>query len=145
MFISCDIMHMSENISEHQKFERKQYAMSKKIYPTDLLNQAFSVQDAWVKIDEGLTFGSLGMGALVMDINGLRNVELSLVSLENQMTDLRNQREALQQTTWDKVKRVRASVKGMYGDDSAQYELIGGTRLSDRKSMRKSPLPAEQP
>jgi hypothetical protein len=34
---------------------------------------------------------------------------------------------------WDKVKRVRAGVKANYGDDSSQYEMVGGTRLSERK------------
>jgi len=33
----------------------------------------------------------------------------------------------------DLTKRVRAAVKGAYGDDSTEYELVGGTRLSDRK------------
>jgi len=116
--------------------------MSKKL-PTDLVEQAISIQDAWVRIDEGLTFGSLNMGALVMDINGLRNVELSLVGLENHMTELRNQRDALQESTWDKVKRVRAGVKANFGDDSPQYELVGGTRLSDRKTARRTATPVQ--
>ena len=34
---------------------------------------------------------------------------------------------------WDKVKRVRAGVKANYGDDSQQFEMIGGTRTSERK------------
>ena len=93
-------------------------------------------QAAWVQIDEGLSFGQLNMGALVMDMNGLRNTEYSLATLESQLTEMRNKRDALSQATWDKVKRVRASVKGMYGDDSSQYELVGGTRLSDRKPRR---------
>ena len=117
--------------------------MAKKMFPSDLIDQAISIQDAWVRIDEGLTFGSLNMSALVMDINGLRNVELNLVGLENQMTELRNQRDALQESTWDKVKRVRASVKGIYGDDSTQYELVGGTRLSDRRTARRTATPVQ--
>jgi hypothetical protein len=27
--------------------------------------------------------------------------------------------------------------KGTFGDDSSQYELVGGTRLSDRKPIRR--------
>jgi hypothetical protein len=34
---------------------------------------------------------------------------------------------------WDTVKRIRAGVKGAYGDDSFEYDLIGGTRRSERK------------
>ena len=118
--------------------------MSKKI-PTDILDQAIAVQDAWSQIDENLAFGTLNMSALVMEINGLRSVELSLVSLENQMTEMRDKRDTLEEALWDKVKRIRGGVKAVYGDDSTQYNIIGGTRLSDRKPMRKSPLPVEQP
>jgi hypothetical protein len=122
--------------------ERKK-SMTKKLFPTNLINQAISVQDAWGRIDAQLTFGNLSIGALGTDINSLRQVEAELAGLENQLTDMRNRRDAFQQSTWDKVKRVRASIKGVYGDDSPQYELVGGTRLSDRKPIRKSPLPAE--
>ena len=116
--------------------------MSKKI-PSDVLDQAIAVQDAWARIDEELTFGPLNMGALVMDINSLRNVELSLVSLENQMTEMRDRRDALQESTWDKVKRVRGGVKAYFGDDSTQYNIIGGTRLSDRKTARRTIAPVQ--
>ena len=118
--------------------------MSRKI-PSDVLDQAIAVQDAWARIDEELTFGPLNIGALVMDINGLRAAELSLVSLENQMTEMRDKRDALQASAWDKVKRARGGVKAYFGDDSTQYNIIGGTRLSDRKPIRKSPLLVEQP
>jgi hypothetical protein len=117
--------------------------MSKKFIPPNLLEQAASMQDAWARMDSGLKIGSLNLTALITDIGGLRGIESDLVSLENQMTALRNQRDALQQSTWDKVKRVRAAVKGIYGDDSSEYELVGGTRLSDRKTARRTPPPVE--
>jgi len=31
------------------------------------------------------------------------------------------------------VKRIRSGIKGHYGDDSEEYELVGGTPLSKRK------------
>jgi len=113
--------------------------MSKKLFPTDILSQAIEVQAAWSQIDEGLAFGQLNMSALVMDMNGLRNIEHSLATLETQLTEMRNQRDALSQSSWDKVKRVRAGVKATFGDDSSQYEMIGGTRVSDRKTSRRTP------
>ena len=60
------------------------------------------------------------------------------------MRDVRATRDAVCQAAWDKVKRLRAGVKATYGDDSKQYEVIGGTRVSDRKPLRRSPLPVEQ-
>ena len=119
--------------------------MGKRLFPSDTLEQAVNTQEAWARIDEGLAFGNLSVAALATDIKGIRSVEHTLASLESQLTEMRNQREALYLAAWDKVKRVRASIKGMYGDDSTQYEMIGGTRLSDRKTVRKSPLPVEQP
>ena len=58
------------------------------------------------------------------------------------MTDLRNQRDAANQDLWDKVKRLRAGVKASYGDDSSQYEMVGGTRMSERKTARRTAIPA---
>jgi hypothetical protein len=64
-------------------------------------------------------------------------------TLEVQMTNLRNQREELYRALWDKVKRVRNGIKAHYGDDSSQYEMIGGTRVSDRKPPTRKVKPAE--
>jgi hypothetical protein len=107
-------------------------------FPADVLEQAISLQDAWAKIDEQLTIGSLNIGALVMEINQIRQAKANVVSLENDLTSMRNQRDALYESTWDKVRRMRAVIKGMYGFDSPQYELVGGTRLSERKTVRRT-------
>jgi len=113
--------------------------MSKKLVPSDLVEQAKRVLDAWGQIDDGLTFGPLNTGALTMDLNHVRGTEEQITNLENTLTNVRNQRDAYSLAMWDKVKRVRAAVKGIYGDDSSQYEMVGGTRLSDRKAMRRTP------
>jgi len=108
--------------------------MAAKPYPTDVLEQAQAVLDAWKQIDEELTFGDLNLEALQTDVGGAAPIQSQMNTLEAQLTDLRNQRDALYQSMWNKVKRVRAAVKGIYGDDSSQYEMVGGTRLSERKS-----------
>ena len=38
---------------------------------------------------------------------------------------------------WDRVKRARNSIKGSFGNDSSQYKMVGGIRLSDRKPARR--------
>ena len=40
---------------------------------------------------------------------------------------------------WDTIKRVRATVKGAYGDDSSEYELVGGTRVSEHRRPARRP------
>ena len=54
--------------------------------------------------------------------------------METELTDKRNQRDDVCVTLWDQVKRARSGMKAIYGDDSSQYEMIGGTRVSDRKA-----------
>jgi hypothetical protein len=108
--------------------------MTSKPYPTDVLEQAQSVLDAWNQIDDGLTYGQITTAALSADITQAGQLLSQMNALEAQITNLRNQRDALYQALWDKVKLVRNGVKANYGDDSSQYEMVGGTRLSERKS-----------
>jgi hypothetical protein len=108
--------------------------MSKKLYPTDVLEQAQSVLAAWNQIDSKVAFGALTNAAFTADITQASQLVTQMNTLEAQLTDLRNKRDAANQELWDKVKRVRNGVKANYGDDSSQYEMVGGTRLSERKS-----------
>jgi hypothetical protein len=108
--------------------------MSKKLYPTDVLEQAQSVLAAWNQMDDGLVYGTITNATLSADITQAGQLLSQMNALEAQITNLRNQRDALYQELWDKVKRVRNGVKANYGDDSSQYEMVGGTRLSERKS-----------
>jgi hypothetical protein len=110
--------------------------MPNKLYPTDVLQQAQTVLSAWNEISTTLVFGTLTPAALTADVTAATALEAEMAKLEAQLTDKRNQRDALYCGMWDKVKRVRAGVKANYGDDSSQYEMIGGTRLSERKSRK---------
>lgn len=115
--------------------------MTKKPYPTNIVEQAQSVLDAWNQINAEMTFGDLTAALLSADITQAGPLEGEIMNLETQLTNLRNQRDDLYLAAWDKVKRVRAGVKGNYGDDSSQYEMVGGTRASERKSPTRKPAP----
>lgn len=112
--------------------------MSKKLYPSNVLKEAIRLLDAWKNIDEGLTFGGLTVQGLAADIEGIYQNQPELIALEHQLMEVRNRRDALYLAAWDKVKRLRSSIKGLYGDDSTEYELVGGTRRSERKRPRRS-------
>lgn len=114
--------------------------MTKKQTPSDLIEQAKSLLSSWAQIDDQLVFGPLSTSALVMALKRANAIEDSITDLENKLTDFRNQREASNEDLWNMVKRSRASFKGLYGDDSSQYEMVGGTRLSDRKTPRRTPV-----
>jgi hypothetical protein len=107
--------------------------MGKKLFPSDVVEQAQDVLVGWAQIGSTVAFGTLTNALLTTDVNAFVPLDAEISKLEKQLADKRNQREALSIATWDKVKRVRSSVRGIYGDDSTQYELVGGTRMSDRK------------
>jgi hypothetical protein len=111
--------------------------MPKRNYPTDVLTQAQVVLDAWKSINLELKMGELGYADLEADIAKAKLIQSQLNELETKLTDLHNQRDVLYTGIWDKAKRVRNGVKGIYGDDSPQYEMVGGTRRSDRKPPKK--------
>ncbi len=104
-----------------------------KSLPRDVAAQAQALLEAWKQISAGSSFGDLTPEALEADLEQLRAVQAKLNDLEAQLTDQRNRRDDMLISIWDKVKRVRSAVKGIYGDDSSQYEMVGGTRRSERK------------
>ena len=108
--------------------------MTKKTYPSNVLAQAQSVLVGWGQVSATLTFGTLNPAALTADITSASTLESEISTLEIQLADKRNQRDTVLNAAWDKVKRVRAGVKANYGDDSQQFEMVGGARISERKS-----------
>src|SRR5688572_12094202 len=102
--------------------------MNKPQYPRDILQQAQSVLGGWNQITPVPAFGPMTAATFTTDVNAATTLDAQITALEAQLTDKRNQRAALYSGLWDKVKRIRNSVKGLYGDDSSQYEMVGGTR-----------------
>lgn len=60
-------------------------------------------------------------------------VQREIAALDAQLTDKRNQRDALYDRMNGQVMRVRAGIKAIYGDDASEYGMVGGTRRSERK------------
>ena len=98
--------------------------------------------DVWAQISTTLAFGTLNAAALTAEITAATALHTQISNLETQLTDLRNKRDALHLSLWDKVKRIRAGIKAAFGDDSSQYEMIGGTRTSDRKPWTRKAVAA---
>lgn len=108
--------------------------MVKKFYPPDFLNQALTVRQAWSEINGDLSFGDLTLLTMAAEIERARSLDEEISRIETILVDKRNQRDEAYSKTWDHMKRVRAAVKGIFGDNSSQYEMVGGTRMSERKS-----------
>jgi hypothetical protein len=115
--------------------------MSKKFYPPDVVEQANDVLVGWAQVNPTLAFGALNAQALEVDVDAAAPIETEISRLEKLLADKRDQRDVLYVSMWDKVKRVRAGVKANYGDDSQQYEMVGGKRISEWKSRRRTVTP----
>jgi hypothetical protein len=107
--------------------------MSNKNYPTDVADQGRAVVEAWREIDPALSLGGMALADMEGSLNGLGGIYAQLDGLDAQITELRNQRDAAAGDLWDRVKRVRTGVKSVFGDNSSEYEVVGGTRTGDRK------------
>lgn len=63
--------------------------------------------------------------------------------LDEKRLALTNDKRAKTRELREIMKRVKSSVAGVFGDDSNEYELVGGTRRSERKKpVRKPKVPA---
>lgn len=118
--------------------------MPRRQYPNDVLKQAKGVVNGWNQIAPLPAFGTLTVTSLSAAVTAATALETQIAVLEKQLADKRAQRDAQFKATWDKVKRARNSIKGSFGDDSTQYKMVGGTRLSDKKSPRRPTAPAQQ-
>jgi hypothetical protein len=111
--------------------------MIRRQYPTNVIKQAQGLANGWNQITPVPAFGTLTAASLTTDITAASAIEAQVAALEAQLADKRALRDVQFKALWDKVKRARNSIKGNFGDDSSQYKMIGGTRLSERKPTRR--------
>ena len=116
--------------------------MASKPYPTNTIEQAKDVAQGWKTFNESFKVGDLTLAAFAGELNGVVSQQEQINALEKQLSDLRNQRDGSLAGLWQQVKRVRNTVKGVYGDNASEYELVGGTRLSERKAPVRKAKPA---
>ncbi len=114
-----------------------------KPYPTDVLNQLKTAISTWESIDTTLKIGKPSIAELEATLARGETLRQEITALETQLTDLRNKRDEAYATGWKYITRLRSGIKAIYGDDSSEYEMVGGTRLSERKprSRRVSDQP----
>ena len=113
--------------------------MGSKRYPKDVLNQATDVMTAINQIDPNFRSGSVSVTSFTDDVTQVQSIQTQIVALEKQLAGLRNQRNDRLMGLWESIKRMRTSIKGAYGDDSSEYDLVGGTRRSEYKRTPRKP------
>lgn len=108
-----------------------------KPYPTDILEKLRVAVSAWKSIDPNLKIGSITLTDMQATLKQGEALKRQMDDLEIQLTNLRNQRDEVFGTGWGLITRMRSGVKAIYGDDSSEYEMAGGTRRSERKPRSK--------
>jgi hypothetical protein len=108
-----------------------------KPYPTDILKRLGAAIAVWQQIDPTLKIGSLTVTEYQSTLDRAKAIQTEIRNVEARLIDLRNQRDDVNSQSWSYIVRLRAAIKGIYGDDSSQYQMIGGTRRSDRKPRRR--------
>ena len=116
--------------------------MPSRTYPTNTLEQASTVLAACKQIDPSLRTGAMTQAAFGEQIAHTQAIQSQINELELQLMNLRNRRDEQLASVWETTKRVRATVKGAYGDDSSEYEIVGGTRMSERKKSVRRAAPS---
>ncbi|GEM_PF-6966129 len=108
------------------------------LYPANVLEQARATLDGWKKLEtppdfiEGLSFEEMleefqRAESLIDQIGSLGHVL--------QLSDLYYQCDEMLCELWAKTRRVRATIRQRYGEDSPEYLLVSGSRLRNKVQL----------
>ena len=100
----------------------------------DLSAIATQVLSRNLKLANGLTAADISakVDATQKKLKAIEVQKAMLKTLVDEKNALRKELLALR-------KRARAGVAGVYGDDSAEYQAVGGVRVSERKKPGRKP------
>lgn len=89
-------------------------------------------------IDPKPNYGTgLTEAAFEQDIVAAETLLSQYNQMLSQLDELQNELAAAEKVANDKSKRILSATEATYGSDSNEYEMVGGTRLSDRKKPGK--------
>ena len=97
-----------------------------------LLQEANEIKKALEKIDDRLPDG-LKAADMESRMGEVESVVDELDALNAERTRLVDVKGEKTGNLSDHIVQVRSAVKGIFGADSAEYDMVGGTRTSERK------------
>ena len=113
--------------------------MSKSV--PELLQEANEIKKALEKIDDRLPDGlkAADMETRIGEVESVVD-ELDAVNADRtRLVDVKGEKTG---NLSDHMVQVRSAVKGIFGANSAEYDMVGGTRTSERKRPART---AEEP
>ena len=100
-----------------------------------VLSDGERIERVWAD-NPTFTLGTMTLAQLQTLLTELRSVRDQIEVLRTQLTELLHDSSAKTKAITEAVTRFRSGMRAAYGPDSTQYEQVGGTRTSERKSRR---------
>lgn len=109
-----------------------------------LLQEAHAVKQALEEIGEGLPSG-ISASEMSDRITALEDIIRQLDTLNAETTRLINSKGDVAERVSDYIVQSRSAsaIKGIFGLDSYEYDMVGGTRKSERKKPKRKDKPTE--
>ncbi|MCI5122236.1 MAG: hypothetical protein D3908_13810 [Candidatus Electrothrix sp. AUS4] len=106
------------------------YILSKSV--PKLLQEANEIKKALEKIDDRLPDGlkAADMESRMGEVESVVDELDALNADRTRLVDVKGEKTG---NLSDHIVQVRSAVKGIFGADSAEYDMVGGTRISERK------------
>ena len=101
-----------------------------------LLQEANEIKKALEKIDDRIPDG-LKAADMQTKVTELEDVIDDLDAVNVERTRLVDRKGERAEGLSDHIVQVRAVVKGIFGADSEEYDMVGGTRKSERKRQAR--------
>ena len=101
-----------------------------------LLQEAHAIKEALEQMGEGVPAG-ISASEMSDRIAALEAIISEIDKVNAQKTQLVNSKGDGAQRVSDYIVQVRAVVKGIKGADSSEYDMVGGTRASERKKPKR--------
>lgn len=102
----------------------------------NLLQEANEVKKALEEIGENVPAG-ISVAEMAAQIEALENIIGELDAVNADRTRLVNRKAEQAKVVSDQIVKVRAAVEGILGADSSEYDMVGGTRTSERKRPKR--------
>ena len=119
--------------------------MERKHSPSNTMQQAVKTRQAWRQVGTEVELGGFAFDDFDKAELEVDETDATIARLETELAHARNQRVDRRFDLWQIVKQVRLAARVFYGEQSSEYEMFGGTRLSEQKSKgtSRSPEPAQ--
>ena len=113
--------------------------MENSAFPTNVIDLARIMLRVWRESRPNEKFADLTSDEFEAFVKTAEDDRDALESINAQADTKRDSRDYSHSELWGYFVRGKAGFKGTFGDNSMEYERVGGTRRSNRKKPTRKP------